>query len=150
MKPNYNSKENGIVIFCCLINSDAMCKTEIVYIDETFTYCVLNGHYVPLCFCALKDIHVSTYSECFKNINKICSSYYFVFEPKKIDFEKAIGTQHMRFNLTKCEIDGLHLLHYRRSIISPNIWANCSAGLNLTTNACESFHSNLAQSFDFS
>jgi len=36
----YNSKENGIIIFCCKINFGAMCKTEIVYMDGTFTYCV--------------------------------------------------------------------------------------------------------------
>jgi len=103
----YNSKENGIIIFCCKINFEAMCKTEIVYMDGTLTYCVkhflqlftihgyLNGHYVPLCFCVLKDKLVSTYTECFKSINKICSSYGFVFDPKEIiiDFEKAIHNQ---------------------------------------------------------
>ncbi|KAF0771295.1 MULE domain-containing protein [Aphis craccivora] len=52
----------------------------------------LNGHYVPLCFFVLKDKHVSTYSEYFKIINEICSSYGFVFEPKEIiiDIEKEI------------------------------------------------------------
>jgi len=58
-----------------------MCKTEIAYMDGTFTYCVkhflqlftvhgyLNGHYVLLCFCVLKDKHVSSYIEYFKTIN---------------------------------------------------------------------------------
>jgi len=227
----YNSKENGIIIFCCKINFEAMCKTEIVYMDGTFTYCVkhflqlftihgyLNGHYVPLCFCVLKDKHVSTYSECFKSINEICSSYGFVFEPKEIiiDFEKAIHnacdliwpnaklmgcrfhvTQSwwraiQRFGLTedykkKTEVGdwlricfglvfldsedvsnffAIELMSIKplnskltqfadyildtyiteEALFPPNIWAQCSAELNLTTNTCESFHSHLAQSF---
>jgi len=57
-----------------------------------------NSLDVPLCFCVLKDKHVSTYlQECFKSINKISSvSYNFVFEPKEVitDFEKAIYTLH--------------------------------------------------------
>jgi len=71
----YYSNEKSIKIFCCKIykyNFVAMCKSEkIVYMDGTFTYCVkhffvafcytwyLNGYYVPLCFCVLKDKHVS-------------------------------------------------------------------------------------------
>jgi len=31
------------------------------------------------------------------------------------------------------------------ALFPPNIWAQCSAELNVTTNACESFHSHLAQ-----
>jgi len=33
------------------------------------------------------------------------------------------------------------------ALFPPNIWAQFSAELNLTTNACESFHSHLSQSF---
>ncbi|KAF0695890.1 MULE domain-containing protein [Aphis craccivora] len=33
------------------------------------------------------------------------------------------------------------------ALFPPNIWAQFSAELNLTTNACKSFHSHLAQSF---
>jgi len=38
----YNSKENGIIIFCCKKNFEAMCKSEIVYVDGIFMYCVKN------------------------------------------------------------------------------------------------------------
>ena len=33
------------------------------------------------------------------------------------------------------------------ALFPPNIWAQCSTELKLMTNACESFHSHLAQSF---
>lgn len=227
----YNSIEKGIFIFCCKINFEAMCKTEIAYMDGTFTYCVkhflqlftvhgyLNGYYVPLCFCVLKDKHVSSYIECFKTINEICLSYDFVFEPKQIiiDFEKAIHTvcnfiwlnsklMDCRFNVTqswwrsiqrfglkedyktKTEVGdwlricfglvfsdskdvsdffAIELMSMKPKnskltkfadyildtyiseevILPPDIWAQCSVELNLTTNACESFHSHLGQSF---
>jgi len=99
----YNSKEKGI-IFCSIIHFEAMCKSEIVYMDGTFTYRVkhflqlftihgyFDGHYIPLCFCVLRDKNVTSNVDCFKIINEICSSYEFVFEPNHIviDFEKAI------------------------------------------------------------
>jgi len=162
---------------------------------------------------------VSTYFKCFKSINEICSSYDFVFEPKKIiiDFEKAIHNAcdlvclnaklmscrfHVtiswwraiqRFGLTEdyktnTEVgDWLRIFFWlvfldsedvsnffaielmsikpenskltqfadylldtyitEEALFPPNIWAQCSAELNLTTNTW-SFHSHLAQSFE--
>lgn len=66
------------------------------------------GQYVPLCFCILKDKHVSSHIECFNVINEICSSYGFICYSKQIviDFLK-INTQRVQFNLPEFKIVAL-------------------------------------------
>lgn len=76
----YDSNQNGTIIFYCKINFEALCKTKIVYMNGTFTYdnhflqlfAIRLCYYVPLCFWVLKNKHVSSKIECFKNINEIC------------------------------------------------------------------------------
>lgn len=67
---DYGRNSDGGILkesnFGKLLDKNSMFKTEIVYVDGTFTYCVkhflqlftihgyLNDHCVPLCFCVLR------------------------------------------------------------------------------------------------
>jgi len=72
-----NNVLNNLIIFSCTSNLRAFCQAEIVYLDGTFDFCAkifyqfltfhgyLNGQYVPLIFCLLKDKKEVTYKKCF-------------------------------------------------------------------------------------
>lgn len=66
-------------------------------------------------------------------------SDFFVFELMSIKPENL--------NITKFADYILETYISEEASFPPKIWAQCSAELNLTTNACESFHSHLAQCF---
>jgi len=62
-----NDEISNIIIFSCNTNLKMLCKSEIIYVDGTFSYCtslftqlftihgLVNTYYIPLVFCLLKD-----------------------------------------------------------------------------------------------
>ncbi|CAI6369784.1 unnamed protein product [Macrosiphum euphorbiae] len=99
-----NNVIDNLIIFSCKSYLRAFFQAEIVYLDGTFDFCAkffyqfvsfhgyLNGHYVPLIFCLLKDKKESTYKQCFQTINELCNEIGSEFKPNKIvtDFEKGL------------------------------------------------------------
>lgn len=226
-----NDNTENLVIFSCKSNLEFLCKSKIIYVDGTFSYCTkffkqlfsihgyFNGHYVPLVFCLLNDKSENTYKTCLLKIKNVCTEYNFQFLPQEVvvDFEIAIHKAVLqvwnnvkitgcRFHLTQSwyrqiqklglsqeyknknsdigiwlrycfgllflepeEVDDFYFLELyelkpnneslekfsdyllntyltNESKFPPHIWANASADLNKTTNACESFHSHFNNS----
>lgn len=221
-----NDSSENLVIFSCFNNLTYLCRSEIIYMDGTFSYCtkffkqlfslhgLINERYIPLVFCLLKDKSEKTYEFCLSKIQELCCQFHLNLSPKEIviDFEKSIHNAvrnvwknviitGCRFHLTQSwyrKIQKLGLTqHYKdknseigiwlrycfgllflkaedvedfyffelfeikpentilekfsdylvdtyltkESPFPPHIWADASAALNKTTNACESFHS---------
>lgn len=226
-----NDSLNNVVIFSCIANLKFLSDSKILYMDGTFSYCTkyfkqlftihgfLNGHYIPLVFCLLKDKTQKSYEFCLSKVAELCKNVDVNLSPLEIvvDFEMSIHNainsiwenikiSGCRFHLTQAwyrQIQKLGLtqqyrdknsevgkwLHYcfgllflnheevedfyffelyelkpqndqldkfsdylletyltNESKFPPHIWANASADLNKTTNACESFHSHFNNS----
>jgi len=99
-----NDKTMNLVIFSCNSNLSYLCKSQILYMDGTFSYCTkffkqfftihgfINGHYIPLVFCLLKDKSEETYKLCLSKILELCSRIKLVLSPTEVvvDYEIAI------------------------------------------------------------
>lgn len=99
-----NDQTMNLVIFSCNSNLNYLCKSEILYMDGTFSYCTkffkqfftihgfFNGHYIPLVFCLLKDKREETYRLCLSKILELCNNNNLLFSPKEVvlDFEISI------------------------------------------------------------
>lgn len=99
-----NDLEKNLIIFSTETNLKAMCTMPTIYVDGTFRYCtkyfyqmfsvhgILNGHYVPLIFCLLKNKCRETYFNAFTSIIEECAKIGLICSPKLVfsDFEVAI------------------------------------------------------------
>lgn len=99
-----NDITSDVMIFSCNTNLECLCKSETVYVDGTFARCptlfaqllaingLVNGDYVPLVFCLLKDKNVETYQKSLWYVVQKCSDLNLTFGPRTItvDFEVPI------------------------------------------------------------
>jgi hypothetical protein len=106
-----NDATENLLIFSTTTNLKCLCDVDTIYVDGTFKYCaqyfcqlftlhgIVNGHYIPLVFCLLKNKEYTTYLNAFKAIAQKCAeieskteSERLKFEPRVIfaDFEESI------------------------------------------------------------
>jgi len=100
----FNDINSNIIIFSCETNLSFLCRSETMYVDRTFSYCLIfflqlftlhgfiNNHYVPLVFCLLPYKNQETYFKVLSVITTKCYEYNLILNPKSIiiDFEMAI------------------------------------------------------------
>lgn len=92
----YNDFNSECVIICCKSNLEILCKSEILYVDDTFEYCAkhflqlfsvhgyFNGHYIPLVFGLLKNKSTNFYIHFFQTLNEKCTENGYILKPKSI------------------------------------------------------------------
>lgn len=99
-----NDMDANIIIFSCNTNLRHLCLSDRIFMDGTFKYCPqyffqlftihghLNGHYIPLVFCLLKNKCADTYRKCLTTVRERCAEINLDFQPAEvvIDFEIAI------------------------------------------------------------
>lgn len=99
-----NNSEKKIVVFSTESNMTALCNTDKIYLDGTFSYCVKyflqlftihierNGFYIPIAFCLLPDKKECTYKFLFDILCEKCKTINLQLKPKIVtaDFEQAI------------------------------------------------------------
>lgn len=99
-----NDDISNIIIFSCNTNLKMLCKSEIIYVDGTFSYCpslftqlftihgLVNTFYIPLVFCLLKNKKIESYKEALFQVVQKCLNLNLILKPQSItiDFEIAI------------------------------------------------------------
>ncbi|KAE9533011.1 hypothetical protein AGLY_009439 [Aphis glycines] len=99
-----NDEISNIIIFSYNTNLKMLCKSEIIYVDGTFSYYpslftqlftihgLVNTCYIPLVFCLLLDKKTESYKEALFQVVQKCLNLNLIFKPQSItvDFEIAI------------------------------------------------------------